>query len=471
VEAILPGDLIRVLPDELLPADGEVTSGSSAVNLSLLTGESTPAPIRPGDAVLAGTRNLDSPVDIRVKSAGETTRLGRLMKLVERGVSDRAPVVRMADRLGYYFTFSVIGASALAFGLGMRHSASEGMDRALALLIVACPCVLGLTTPLTFSLAIGMLARKKILVKSATALEMLSKPGVMLLDKTGTLTQGRMKVTRMAGDESVLLAIAALERHSTHPVARILAEGNTDALIENPKRIFDGMEGTMDGGRRLLVGSEKLMRREGMKFVVPTETDGPTAVFAAVDGEVRTRIDLEDPIRPDVKQTLDRLQVLGWELKILSGDRASAVAKVARALGIEEAFAELSPEDKLNEAKKRTFGKACVMVGDGANDAAALAAADVGIALRGGAEIALAAADVYIADEHPGSLLTLVNAARSAMKTIRVNLGISLGYNVLAATLAALGYMNPLIAAILMPASSATVTALAIAKMRKVAGK
>lgn len=471
VEALTPGDCVRVLPDELFPADGEVISGVSEVNLSLLTGESAPAPVKPGEAVLAGTRNLQSTLDIRVKSAGETTRLGKLMKLVERGISDRAPVVRMADRVGYYFTFAIIAASILAFFLGFRESTSEGLDRALALLIVACPCVLGLTTPLTFSLAIGMLARKHILVKSSAALETLSKPGVMLLDKTGTLTLGKMTRVRTVGDESLLKAIAAIEKHSVHPIARILSENADEMAIENPTRIFDGMTGTLPDGRQLRVGSEKMMRREGMVFDVPTGTGDETSVFAAIDGVVKTRIDLEDPIRDEIGLTLKSLRDKGWSLRILSGDRTAAVMKTARALGIDEALAELSPEDKLAEVKRIEPCMKRVMVGDGANDAAALAAADAGIALRGGAEVALAAADVYIADEHPKNLLVLTNAARSAMKTIRVNLGISLAYNILAATLAATGHMHPLIAAILMPASSVTVTAVAAAKMRKVAEK
>ncbi len=483
VEALVAGDIVEVRDGELIPADAVVTGGDSSINQALLTGESAPVSVTRGDTVHAGAQNTGSTIRISVTAVGAATRVGRLMELIQRGVEEKSPIVAFVDKVGVVFTIAVTIAAAGVFAYWAQFSLSAAIDHSVALLIVTCPCVLGLATPLTLAVAIGRLARQDVLVKSAVAIERLSraKNGRLILDKTGTLTTGQVTVIRWEGEEEIQPIVAEIERHSPHPIARALCEafGACEIDAHHRAEIRDTVVSTGDGisarvgGSTIAIGSPGHMRRNGV--VVPPmlsrrrcefEQAGQTAVLVARDGRAIAVAALGDSVRPAAKTTLQEISRLGWKPSILSGDAQDVVASVAAEVGIIDATGEATPEHKL-QAVKETTGRerTIVMVGDGVNDAAALAAADVGIAVHGGAEASLAAADVYIARPGLGGVLDLLRYSSRAMRIVRRNLVVSAGYNLLAGLLAAVGVMHPLIAAILMPLSSATVLLLALSQL------
>jgi Cu2+-exporting ATPase len=334
---------------------------------------------------------------------------------------------------------------------------------------VTCPCALGLATPLAVSAAIGQAARHGILIKGADVLEKLSRPGKVLLDKTGTLTEGRLSLVRWDGDLSAQPLFAALEVHSTHPVARAAQRAFGTVSGSGPIEVRETQGGGVDGniGRKHVVaGTEPFVLSRGAAFdsemraaAASAAADGFSPVLIAVDGVVVAVASFGDPIRPDAEEALDRLRRRGHEPSILSGDHPSVVTTVARRLGMHSATARggVSPEGKLNTVIAERQSGPVVMVGDGVNDAAALAAAPVGIAVHGGAEAALAAADVFITRPGVVPIADLFDGATRTMRVVRRNLVFSLGYNVLGVILAMTGVLNPLIAAVMMPLSSLTV--------------
>ncbi|MGD0387755.1 MAG: heavy metal translocating P-type ATPase [Tepidisphaeraceae bacterium] len=488
IEAVVPGDVIEVLSGQTIAADGVVESGQSHVLQALLTGEAAPVPVGVGAKVFGGVVNQGASLRIRVSEVGADSRVGRLMRVVERGVAEKPAIVQFADRIASRFVLIVTLAAAGTFAYWSRFNVAAAVDHAVALLIVCCPCVLGLATPVTLAVAIGRLARRDILVKSGAAIEKLARRGQILLDKTGTLTFGQLRLVCWHGDEQLKPVVAAMERQSQHPVARAFCQALAgfelsaaqSALLHDVKEQPNGGIRALLGSRAVRVGSPAFVNRAGIS-VPPSlarlqhelEQMGTTVVLVAVDGNAVALAGFGDQIRDDSSAAIHALGELDWNEEILSGDAQSVVRKVAGAVGIDpsRATGEMTPEAKL--ALVRQYQGKCltVMVGDGVNDAAALAAADVGIAVHGGAEASLAAADVYIASPGLTPLVHLITAARKTMRTIRVNLAISLGYNLVAAALAATGKMSPLICAILMPASSATVLSLAMASIRRIDGK
>ncbi len=477
IEAVRPGDLVEVRAGDSIPVNGSVREGESSVNRALLTGESQPAVVGPGSAVHAGTLNLSTRLVVEVEAVGEATRVGRLMQLVEQHSRNRPPIVQFADRIAGRFVRIVLAVAALTFLYWIWVSPAKAIANSVALLIVTCPCALGLATPLAVTIALGRAARRHILVKGGEVFEALTRPGVMLLDKTGTLTAGRIALVSWNGDEGLRPLVSALERHSAHPIAQALVEGNeADVDGEIPvcdvaQTIGGGIVGTV-ADRRLVVGSPKFVREQGCE--IPAAIDQAqreviaataTPVLVAVDGRAVAVAGLGDPLRPDAADSLVRLRKLGWEVRILSGDHPQVVAAIGRQLGIDaaDAIGGAAPEDKLAAVREAGALGTVVMVGDGVNDAAALAAASVGIAVHGGAEASLAAAHVYL--DRPGlaSILDLMHAARSTLRAIRRCFAASICYNSIAGTLAVTGVISPLMAAILMPISSFTVFALAYA--------
>lgn len=481
-EALAPGDLVEVRSGELIPADGVVETGGSSVNQALLTGEALPVSVATGSPVHAGAHNIGSTLRVRVEEVGQATRVGKLMQLVERGVREKPAIVQFADRVGAIFTLVVSLAAAGTFLYWSRFGVPGAIDHAVALLIVTCPCVLGLATPLTIALAIGRLARRDILVKSGAALEKLSRRGELLLDKTGTLTEGNLKLLAWHGDESVRPVVAAIERHSTHPIARAMAASaggaDSDADLQNITEKNDGGISADWEGERIHVGSPGYCERHAIGIPehfqqLRERYSEATVVLVARNQRAVALAVLGDQIRPDSRDSIATLEELGWRPSILSGDAQGVVNCVAEQLAIpgDRAHGQVSPEEKL---ARLTLGQSAirnpqsairVMAGDGVNDAAALAAADVGIAVHGGAEASLAAADIYVARRGLSPLVELVQTSRHAMRVIRRNLLVSLSYNLLAGVLAAMGIMTPLLAAIIMPVSSATVLSLAAASM------
>ena len=469
LEALSPGNTVEVRAGDSIPADGSVADGSSTLDRSLLTGESLPEPVAMGDPVHAGTVNLGGRLLVEVRVTGEDTRVGRLMRLVEEGAMRRAPVVLLADRISGWFVAIVLTLAAITLGVWLNLDPEHAVGHAVALLIVSCPCALGLATPLAVSAAIGRAARKKILIKGGDALENLARPGRMLLDKTGTLTEGRLGVIRWWGDESVKPRVAAIERHSAHPVARALSEGPTEIEVLEASQVQEitgaGISGVCEG-QNVIVASTSHLLRELADFPEEAATaadafanEGLSPVAIAVDRQVVAIAGIGDPLRHDSAESVAAIRASGWQVEILSGDHPAVVRSIANQVGIAPAAAHgaATPEDKLEAVRKAAIDATVAMVGDGVNDAAALAAATVGIGVHGGAEATLAAADVYLGRPGLEPVVDLLRGSRRTLGVIRRNLVFSLTYNVVAVTFAITGHMSPLLAAILMPLSSMTV--------------
>jgi Cu2+-exporting ATPase len=466
--ALLPGMVLDVRAGDTLPADGVVERGDSTLDRSLLTGESRPARAAAGTRVFAGTVNLGAPLRVRVTRAGESSRLAAILRQVEEGAGRRAPVVLLADRLAGRFVAVVLALAALTLLLWWPTDPGAAMDHAIALLIVTCPCALALATPLAVSVAVGRAARAGILVKGGDVLEQLARPAQLLLDKTGTVTQARTALVRWDGPEWVKPLVLGLEQGSTHPLAegfrRAWPAVAPLAATGTAHTVGGGIEGIVDGSV-VRVGSPRFVRagvppgaaRDA--FGDAARDDALTPVLVAVDCRIVAAAGFGDPLRPDAADAVARLRARGWRVGLLSGDDPAVVAAAGRRLGLPAAacVGGASPEEKLRAVERAARDGRVVMVGDGVNDAAAIAAASVGIGVHGGAESSLATADVYLATPGLDALVRLVDGAGRPMRVIRRNIVFSLAYNVVGAALAMGGWLDPLVAAVLMPASSLTV--------------
>jgi Cu2+-exporting ATPase len=484
-DELVAGDRIRVGAGQSVAADGVVIAGRSSLDRSLLTGESLPVEIGPGDPIEAGTANLQSPIEVRVETSGSATRIGRLMRLVEDAAETKAPVVQLADRIGGWFVVTVICLATITAAIWWSRGSSQAITHAVALLIVACPCALALATPLALAVGIGRAARRRILIRGADVIERLATPGTVWFDKTGTLTDGQLRVVDWPDDARSLQLIAILERSSSHPVARAIVESaiargliersaeQLPAIEPDPNSVDQRPGGGIVGviqGTRVAVGNVGYLRSLGLVATpaVQREADrlaatGVSPVLYSIGAGPVGVCGVADGLRPDALAVVESLRRLGWRVGILSGDHQSCVARVADRLGIpaDMALGELSPEAKLQ--KIRETSGSVVMVGDGVNDAAALAAAGVGVAIRGGAETSLDAAPVFLADGSLSRLPELMLATRRTVRLIRRTFAVSLGYNSIAILLAMAGRVSPLTAAMIMPASSLTVLAMILA--------
>ena len=463
-EALLPGVTVEVRAGETFPADGTVTAGTSQVDLSLLTGESRPVGAEPGSKAWAGTVNLAAALRMEVTQAGEESRVGRLVREVAAGAGRRARIVLLADRVAGWFVAAVLLLAVGTWWYWHAVSPEAALDNAIALLIVTCPCALALATPLAVTVSIGRAARQGILIRGGDALEALAHPGTLYLDKTGTVTEGKFRLTSWTGDESLMPLVAALERHSSHPVATgfLAAWINLEAPIASGVRqtLGGGIEGCVVG-HDVIVGSPTFVRARatGTPPAGDRVSIADTPVWVAVDRRVVAAATFGDPIRPDAHEVIDRLRVRGWSVRLLSGDSSDVVEAVAGELGIADGAwrGGVTPEGKLAEIERAALAGPVVMVGDGVNDAAAMARATVGVAVRGGAEASLAVADVYLSRPGLDALDRLMEGSERTLRVIRRNVALSLAYNIIGAGLAMGGWINPLVAAFLMPASSITV--------------
>lgn len=486
--ALAPGDRVEVRSGELVPVDGIVLAGRSSLDNAVLTGESVPVAIAEGDPVHAGATNLGARLVVRVDAAGEQTRVGALLAIVQEALSRKPALLRTTDLLARRFVQAVL-LLAILTGLAWLHRGPEvALGRVIALLVVACPCALGLSVPLAVSVSLMRGARAGIFVKNPDALEPLRHVGTVLLDKTGTLTEGRAAVASWQGDEAALSLARALEAESSHSVARAFQTagratgGRTLRRVRTVTEVVEvpgqGISGRVDG-RAVRVGNRSHVEAAGVEAAgvqigceVPPDlarageaavAAGQSPVFVAVDGRVAGVAGIGDALRPDARRTIDALRARGLAVRILSGDHPEVVARVAAELGLSasDAIGGLSPEAKREIVERLVAvpGRpgAVVMVGDGVNDAAALALADVGIAVHGGTGASIAAADVVLTREGVAPLLELLEGARRLRGVVRRNLGFSLVYNAGAASLAIAGLVGPLLAAVLMPISSLTV--------------
>jgi P-type Cu2+ transporter len=467
IDALVPDDVVEVLAGETIPVDGVVTAGASAVDAGLLTGESRPCDVAFGAKVHAGTVNVAAPIEVTVTAVGEATRVGRLVATIERLAARRAPIERHVDKLAGRFVAVITTVAGLTFAAwSVLASVTTGAEHAMALLIVTCPCALALATPLAVTVALGRAARRGTLIKGADALERLATPGTMFVDKTGTLTAGQLAVASWRGDVDAAALAAALEAGSAHPIARALvAHADHELATDVREELGRGMTGIVHR-RRVVVGAPAWVRSRCQSWGMTAWIDevaarGETPIAIAVDGVGVAVAGLADPIRHDAAEALDALRALGWRIELLSGDDERVVHAVGAELALRAAQCRggISPERKAEIVAAARADGPVVMVGDGVNDAAAMAAATAGIAVSGAAEIAIEAADVYLRSPSIRAIADCARGARATLATIRRNLKFSLAYNLVAGTLAVTGLIHPLIAAAAMPLSSLTVLA------------
>ena len=497
LEAVQVGDKLEVQPGERIPVDGQVLQGQSRVNESIISGESRPVEVGPGQPVLGGAENLDGWFIMQAQAVGSQTRIGRIMQLVEEASQQRPHIVEWANRVGGYFTLAVTSLALLAAGLALWVEPQMAIDRAMSMLIIACPCALALATPLAIANALGQLAQNRILVKLGDVVQFLDRPGIVWLDKTGTLTTGRMSVQQWQGPLEIAPQIAQIESRFNHPIAnafvefadQVTAPGRATQADESiwTQSAPGGVEARI-GQRRFRIGNQEFVEQTAgtaslhWRRIAGTmaSSDWLSPIWISIDDEVVAIAGIGDQLRSSAAPSVARLQDMGWQVGILSGDDPRLVSQIGQRLGIDAnlAVGGCSPEDKLlrirghlpdvgptDSARERrvdssTDSGTVVMVGDGVNDSAALAAAKVGVAVRGSAEASLGAAAVYLSEDGLQPLIALIKSCQHANRIIRWNLAASLMFNAVGVSLALAGWINPLLAAVLMPISSLTVIAL-----------
>ncbi|MHC8423000.1 heavy metal translocating P-type ATPase [Streptomyces sp. NB004] len=468
VARLAVGDRFVVRPGEKIATDGTVTEGASAVDASLLTGESVPADVGVGDAVTGATVNAGGRLVVEATRVGADTRLARMARLVEDAQSGKAEVQRLADRVSGVFVPVVLLISAATFGgwLGGTGDTVAAFTAAVAVLIIACPCALGLATPTALLVGTGRGAQLGILIKGPEVLESTRRVDTVVLDKTGTVTTGRMtlhEVYALAGtpEEELLRLAGAVEHASEHPVARAVADGaerrvgrlpDVAAFVSVPGR---GVRGRVEG-REVAVGRlHDELPPAAARAVDEAEGNGRTAVVVAWDGEVRGVLAVADAVRETSAEAVAELRRLGLAPVLLTGDNRRVAESVAAAVGIDEVIAEVLPEEKVAVVERlRAEGRTVAMVGDGVNDAAALATADLGLAMGTGTDAAIEAGDLTLVRGDLRVAADAIRLSRRTLATIKGNLVWAFGYNVAALPLAAAGLLNPMIAGAAMAFSS-----------------
>ncbi|MFE5775562.1 heavy metal translocating P-type ATPase [Brachybacterium sp. NPDC056505] len=475
---LAPGDEFVVRPGEKIATDGEIVSGHSAVDASMLTGESVPQEVAEGDAVTGATVNSGGRLVVRATRVGADTQLAQMAQLVKDAQSGKARVQRLADRISGVFVPIVLGIAlvTLVVWLLTGHGAEAAFTAAVAVLIIACPCALGLATPTALLVGTGRGAQLGILIKGPEVLESTGDLDTVVLDKTGTVTTGRMTLVDVhpAGGidvETLLRRAGAVEDSSEHPIAQAIARGAGERIGNVPEATgFEalpgrGARGMVDGvhvsvGREL--GDDGASGADGVRvpaelaeFQESAQAAGRTAVLVAWDGQARGVLTVADAVRPSSAEAISRLRELGLRPVLLTGDGRTVAERVASEVGIDEVIAEVMPEDKVSViARLQGEGRKVAMVGDGVNDAAALAQADLGLAMGGGTDAAIQAADITLVRSDLRSAADAVRLARRTLRTIRGNLFWAFAYNVAAIPLAALGLLNPMLAGAAMAFSS-----------------
>ncbi len=468
VDALVVDDRFVVRPGEKIATDGAVEDGSSAVDTSLLTGEPVPVEVGPGDSVVGGTVNSGGRLVVRATRIGTDTQLAQMAKLVEDAQSGKAAVQRLADRVSGVFVPIVIAlaVATLAFWLATGGGAATAFTAAVAVLIVACPCALGLATPTALLVGTGRGAQLGILIKGPEVLESTRRVDTVVLDKTGTVTAGAMTLTHVHGadpDRALRLA-AAVEAASEHPVAAAIVRGAPSPLpavtgFANSAGL--GVRGTVEG-HDVVVGraSSQKLPPELLAAVEEAEAAGRTAIAVAWDGAARAVLVVADTVKPTSARAVAQLKALGLRPVLLTGDNSRAAHAVAAEVGIDEVIAEVLPADKVDVVKRlQGEGRVVAMVGDGVNDAAALAQADLGLAMGTGTDVAIEASDITLVRGDLRAVGDAIRLARRTLGTIRGNLFWAFAYNVAALPLAAAGLLNPMIAGAAMAFSSAFVVA------------
>lgn len=464
VADLAPGDLVLVRPGDTVPVDGCLVEGASSVDESLMTGESMPRPKGVGDGLVGGSVNVESPLVMRVEKVGEDTLVSSIVRLLDRALAEKPAIARLADQVAGWFVGAIL---LLATGVALwwaAHAPEQAFMITLSVLVVTCPCALSLATPAALTAATGALTQRGLLITRGHALETLARVSHILLDKTGTLTLGRLRLERVIplrglDEERALALAAALEARSEHPVARLLAEvgGGTLRAEQVSARPGHGVEGEIEGVR-YRIGSPRFVSELSGSPVDDTGAEGRTRIVLGDETGPLAWFELADSLRPDAAETLAKLSAMGMQVRILSGDAIGAVAAVARALGVEHYSAGMGPEDKLAEVRElQRQGAVVLMIGDGVNDAPVLAGSQVSLAVGGGAQLAHASADMVLLSERLENIVGGIHMARRTVRVVRQNIAWSIAYNLAAVPLAAAGYIEPWMAAIGMSLSSLVV--------------
>jgi len=485
LERVHVGDRLRVRPGDGVPVDGELIEGNGAVDESMVTGESMPAAKKPGDKLIGGTVNGTGSLVMRADKVGADTMLARIVTMVAEAQRSRAPIQRMADTVSGYFVPAVLGVAVVAFIAwsvwGPAPALSYGLIAAVSVLIIACPCALGLATPMSIGVGVGKGAGAGVLIKSAEALERMEKVDTLVVDKTGTLTEGKPKVIAIVpaaglSEAEILPLAASLEQSSEHPLAAAIVTAAKDRKVSIQQATDfasvtgEGVTGKI-GGRSVALGNAKLMANLGIEFgelehkADELRSDGATALFLAIDGKPGGVIAIADPIKSTTPAALDSLRKDGIRIVMLTGDNKTTAEAVARKLGIKEVEADVLPQDKNRIIKNLTAeGRIVAMAGDGINDAPALAEAAVGIAMGTGTEVAIQSAGITLVKGDLAGIARAMVLSRATMRNIRQNLGFAFAYNAIGIPIAAgvlypaFGVLlSPIVAALAMSLSSVSV--------------
>jgi len=485
LELIQVGDRLRVRPGDGVPVDGEVLEGKSSVDESMVTGESMPATKHPGDQLIGGTVNGTGSLVMRAEKVGADTMLARIVTMVSEAQRSRAPIQRLADTVSGYFVPAVLGVAAIAFVIwaiwGPPPSLAYALIAAVSVLIIACPCALGLATPMSIGVGIGKGAAAGVLIKSAEALERMEKVDTLVVDKTGTLTEGRPKVIAIVPapgllELDIVPLAASLERSSEHPLAAAIVAAARDRGVSTEEATDfasvtgQGVTGKV-GGRSVALGNTKMMSDLGIAFgdleqkADELRGDGATALFLAVDGKRAGVIAIADPIKATTQGALDQLRKDGVRIVMLTGDNKTTAQAVANRLGIKEVESDVLPQDKNRIIKQlATEGRIVAMAGDGVNDAPALAEAAVGIAMGTGAEVAIQSAGITLVKGDLAGIARAIVLSRATMRNIRQNLFFAFAYNGIGIPIAAGALyptfgvlLSPVVAALAMSLSSVSV--------------
>ncbi len=466
---IAEGDILLIHPGESLSADGEVLSGRSTVDESMLTGESMPVGKEPGAKVFGGTVNGAGALTVRAENVGSQTVLSGIIRLVEQAQSSKARIQKIADKVSTVFVPAVVAVALLTLllTLAILRQPEEAISRAVAVLVIACPCSLGLATPTALMVGTGRAASMGILIKSADALETACKIQQMILDKTGTITEGRPAVTdlevlALSRDELLRLAASA-EQPSEHPVAKAVREswtGETAPAEDFASLTGRGISAKVEG-RDVLVGNRLLMEENNVDFPFDPsdwENEGKTVLLMAVDGKAAAAIAVADPVRETSPAAIADLHALGVRVQMVTGDNSRTAAAIARQVNIDQVTAGVLPDGKVQAVQDgKAAGLVVAMAGDGINDAPALAAADVGFAMGSGTDIAMESGDVVLVGANIAALASAVRLSRATMRKIRQNLFWAFFYNCIGIPIAALGLLSPVVAGAAMAFSSVSV--------------
>ena len=477
VDEVRVGDLVRVRPGEKLPVDGDVVDGESAVDESMLTGESVPVDKHPGDRVAGATMNVEGVLTVRATAVGADTALAQIVRLVEEAQGTKAPVQRLADRISGIFV-PVVMLVAVATLIGwwlIGGDATKGLVSAVAVLIIACPCALGLATPTAIMVGTGQGAAMGVFIKGGEVLERSKRIDTVVFDKTGTLTKGQMTLTDAValdgGDVRDLVGRAgAVEQGSEHPVGRAVVDG-ASAYGAVPGRATGfssvaghGVRATVDGvvvhvGRRKLMADTGLVANGTLTVAAERlEAEGKTAIFVGWDGQVRGVLAVADTHKDDAAATIVELRAMGIEVVMITGDNRRTAEAIAAQVGIGRVLAEVLPEDKVNEVRRlQGEGRVVAMVGDGVNDAPALVQADLGIAIGTGTDVAIESSDITLLSGDIDGVATAIQLSRRTFRTILQNLGWAFGYNIVLIPVAMSGLLNPIFAGAAMGLSSVSV--------------